>query len=172
MAMNEGRNREQSGSMERGSSRGGGTQKVRDIMTRNPECVMQQDDLQRVSKLMLQHDVGALPVVESRENRKVIGMITDRDIVVRVIAEGKDVTRATVSDAMSSGVATVSENDSMDRVFSVMSEKKVRRVPVVDEQNQLVGIVAQADVALESRDQEKVIDTVEEISEPKRGSTR
>ena len=141
---------------------GGRGQTVREVMTPNPQTVTPNDDLQKVAKLMVESDCGALPVVE---NNKVSGIITDRDIVVRVIAQGKNPLQSRVSDAMSRGVQTVRDSDPLDRVMQVMSQHKVRRVPVVDDQNRVVGIVAQADLAMEARDESKVERTVEKISE-------
>ena len=137
-------------------------QSVRDVMTRNPQTVNENDSLQHVAQLMVQHDCGALPVVQ---NNKVIGIVTDRDIVVRVLANGRNPLEAKVSDAMTSGAQSVHESDSLDQVMEIMSEHQVRRVPVLDDQDRVVGIIAQADIATEARDEDKVAKTVEEISE-------
>lgn len=137
-------------------------QTVRDVMTPDPDTVSRNDNLQQVAKLMLDCDCGSIPVVE---NDKVIGIITDRDIVIRVVAQGKNPVTTKVSEAMTDGVQTVRENDSLDRVMSLMSEHQVRRVPVVDDQDRLVGIVAQADLATEAKDNRKVEKTIENISE-------
>lgn len=141
---------------------GGGGQTVREVMTPHPQTVTSNDDLHRVAKLMVERDCGALPVVD---NNSVVGMITDRDIVVRVIAQGKNPLQSKVVDAMTKGVQTVRDTDSLDRVMQVMSQNKVRRVPVVDDQNRVVGIVAQADLATEARDENKFERTIEKISE-------
>jgi CBS domain-containing protein len=140
----------------------GRSQTVRDVMTPEPDTVGPQDNLQQVAVLMLKCDCGSIPVVE---NDKVVGIITDRDIVVRVIAKGKNPLNTRVSEAMSDNIHTVRENDSLDRVMSIMSEHQIRRVPVVDDQDRLVGIVAQADLATEAKDNRKVEKTIENISE-------
>lgn len=140
----------------------GRPQTVQDVMTPNPDTVDRTDNLQQVAKLMLDCDCGSIPVVE---NDKVVGIITDRDIVIRVIAKGKNPLTTKVSEAMTDGIQTVREGDSLDRVMSIMSEHQVRRVPVVDDQDRLVGIVAQADLATEAKDNRKVEKTIENISE-------
>ncbi|HEY0592348.1 MAG TPA: CBS domain-containing protein [Thermoanaerobaculia bacterium] len=140
------------------------------VMTRNPQCVTESDSLQDVARLMLDCDCGALPVVG--ENEQLIGMITDRDIVVRVIAEGRDCSQATVRDAMTSQAHSVRESDSLESVFRIMRDNKVRRVPVVDENQRVIGIVAQADLALDTSRDREVGKTVEKISEPERPRER
>src|SRR5688572_30127092 len=145
-----------------------GGQSVREVMTPNPQTVTPADNLQKVAKYMVDCDCGALPVVEGD---KVVGMITDRDIVIRVVANGRNPLEARVSDAMSTGVKTVKESDSLAGAMKVMAENKVRRVPVVNEQGKVVGIIAQADLATEAADENRVERTVEKISQ-KGGSSR
>ncbi|HVR42803.1 MAG TPA: CBS domain-containing protein [Thermoanaerobaculia bacterium] len=139
---------------------------VRELMTRNPQTVTEQDSLQKAAKLMVECDCGSLPVVGG--DGRLRGMITDRDIVVRVVAQGRNPLDATVRHAMTSEVFSVRESDSVENVFRLMGEKQVRRVPVVGDDGAIVGIIAQADLALEARADEKVGETVERISEPER----
>lgn len=146
-------------SRRRSSGRG---QTVRDVMTRSPETVSPGDTLQHVAQLMLENDCGAIPVVDED---KVVGIITDRDIVMRVLAKGRNPLELKVSEAMTTGVACAREDDSIDRVMELMSRHQVRRIPVVDEGDRVIGIVAQADLATEVQDEQKVARTVEEISE-------
>ncbi len=141
---------------------------VKDVMTKNPECVTEKETLQTVAKIMADKDCGAIPVVDSKSSRKPIGMITDRDIVIRAIAKGKDPATTTAADAMSKGVKTVRDDDALDKVFKVMRDAKVRRVPVVDSKGGVVGIVAVADVA-ETNQDKKLAEAVEEISERGKG---
>lgn len=126
------------------------------------QTVNENDSLKDVAKLMVECDCGALPVVL---NNKVIGIVTDRDMVVRVLAKGRNPLEARVSDAMRREPVTVRETDPLDRVMDLMSEHQVGRVPVVDDQDRVAGIIAQADIATEARDEDKVARTVEEISE-------
>ncbi len=132
---------------------------IREIMTQNPKTCGPQDSVVDVAKLMASEDVGPIPVVEGD---KLVGIVTDRDIVVRVVAEGRDAQSTTLGEIASSEVATVSPDDDLDRALEVMGSKQIRRLPVVQGQR-LVGIVAQADVARHA-DETKVGDVVEDIS--------
>jgi CBS domain-containing protein len=145
--------------------RTGDAQRVNEVMTRDPQCVTENDDIRQVAKLMLDCDCGAIPVVQSENDKKVIGMITDRDIVVRIVAAGKDASSAKVSEAMSRGAHTVREDASLDSVYSIMAKEQVRRVPVVDKDDRIIGIVAVADVANEDEADRKLAKTVEGISQ-------
>ena len=140
--------------------------KAQDIMARNPRCVTPQTSIQEAARLMKSEDVGALPVVESDNSRKLVGIITDRDITIRAVADGRDLGSATVKDAMSKGTATARATDSVDDVMKVMGREQVRRIPIVDDRDQLVGIISQADVVLKATSDTKSERTVEKISEP------
>ncbi|HUP64981.1 MAG TPA: CBS domain-containing protein [Thermoanaerobaculia bacterium] len=140
--------------------------KLSDVMTRNPECATEKDTLQSVARMMRDCDCGAIPVVG--DDRKLRGMITDRDIVIRCIAEGKNPMDATVGNIMTREIYSVRENESLDEVFRVMSERQVRRVPILGNNDEVIGIIAQADLAIDSPSDEKVGRTVEHISEPDR----
>lgn len=135
-----------------------------DVMTKNPSVVREGEGLEKVAKLMVECDCGAIPVVG--DDNRLRGMITDRDIVVRCVAKGKNPLDGKVGEIMSREVYSVRENESIDRVFRIMSDKQVRRVPVVNDKNEVIGIVAQADVALDTGEDRKVGETVERISEP------
>ena len=139
--------------------------KARDIMTANPRTVTPDDSVSRAAEIMREADVGVVPVVEDSGSMRLAGLITDRDIAVRIVAEGRD-HRATVREIMSSGLATVRPDDDVDRVTELMKAEQVRRIPVC-EGDRLVGIIAQADVAREGKDR-KTGDVVEQISEPDR----
>jgi CBS domain-containing protein len=139
--------------------------KARDIMTANPRTVTPDESVTRAAEIMREADVGVVPVVEDTGSMRLAGLITDRDIAVRIVAEGRD-NKATVREIMSSGLATVRPDDDLDRVTELMKTEQVRRIPVC-EGDRLVGIIAQADVAREGRDR-KTGDVVEEISEPDR----
>jgi CBS-domain-containing membrane protein len=167
-SMNDRNDREVSVSSER--ERSGKGRDLKSVMTPNPQCATENDSIQDVARLMLDCDCGAIPIVG--ENERLIGMITDRDIVVRIIAEGRDCSQATVRDAMSSEIRSVRENDSLESVFRIMKEHKIRRVPVVDGDQRVVGIVAQADLALDTPSDSEVGETVERISEPERPRDR
>lgn len=145
--------------------------RVSEVMTRDPETVTAEATLADAARKMRDMDVGIIPVVESEQNKRLRGVITDRDIAIRAVAEGKDVKTAKVSEIMTTDVETCNQNDAMRDVLNVMQREQVRRVPITDREGRLVGIVAQADVATDfgggqgQRDYQ-VAETVERISEP------
>jgi len=137
-------------------------QNVRDFMTPNPVAVSEKDSIREVAKIMAKIDTGVVPVVDGK---KVIGMITDRDIVVRLVAEGKDPSSSSVKDAMSKNVRAVNEDATVSEALLMMSNAQIRRVPVVNTNNELVGIVSIGDIATDSEENGRVGKTVERISE-------
>lgn len=140
--------------------------KARDIMTANPQCVTREDSVSRAAEIMRDSDVGVVPVVEDQGSMRLAGVLTDRDIAVRVVAEGRN-NDCRAREVMSSGLATVRPEDDVDRVLDLMKREQVRRIPVV-EGDRLVGIIAQADVAMDLNNDRKTGDVVEKISEPGR----
>lgn len=135
-------------------------QRSREIMTRQVTTVTAQTMVEEAAVLMRDGDVGSLPVVE---DKKLVGILTDRDIAVRVIAEGRDGSTL-VGDVMTTEVFSVRENDFAFEAIRLMGDRQVRRIPVTNEANELVGIIAMADVALETEDQREIAETLEEIS--------
>lgn len=137
---------------------------VRDLMTTGPACCEPGAGLQEVARMMLDNDCGAIPVVEDGEP---VGIVSDRDIAIRAVAEGRNPLELTAGDIMSSPVETVTEATSLDDLFDLMEEKQIRRVVVVDADGGVCGIVAQADIAEYAGDE--VAEVVQEISEPQGG---
>jgi len=140
---------------------------IRSVMTANPATCTPDATLREAAQMMKQHDCGQIPVVG--QDRQPLGVITDRDIAVRAVAEGGDAASATVSDYMTSPAMTVSDKCSLEDVTRVMEEGQVRRVVVVDGKGCVAGIVAQADIALAGRDGETA-EVVKHVSEPGRSS--
>ena len=140
---------------------GRGSRHVRDVMTADPVCVSERDTVREVARIMAREDTGVVPVVDGK---KVIGMITDRDIVVRLVAEGKDPANAHVNEAMTKNVRAVKEDDTVSDVLNVMSSTQVRRVPVVNDRNEIVGIVSMKDLAETGNQDGKIGQAVEQIS--------
>jgi len=134
---------------------------ARDVMTADPACCTPQTTLDEVARLMLQNDCGEIPVVDSSNH--LIGVVTDRDIVSRVVAEGKNPAAHTAASCMSQPVVTVPADAPLDQVVSTMEAHQIRRVPVVDGHGCCAGIIAQADVARTSRERE-VAHLVREVS--------
>jgi CBS domain-containing protein len=133
---------------------------VREVMTSNPRTVDADSDVASAAKLLKEEDVGVVPVVEGDQ---AIGVLTDRDIVVKVVAEGKDPQTTKARDVASKNVVTVDPQQDLDEALRLMAEHQVRRLPVVEEDGKIVGIVAQADVARHT-DDAKTGELVEEIS--------
>ena len=149
---------------------GRGPERARDIMTENPEAVTPLTALGEVAKRMAELDVGILPVVDDLEVMRLRGVVTDRDLVVRGMAHGLGA-GATVAECMTANVSTVNRNASIRQVMDVMRREQVRRVPVVDGEGRLVGIIAQADLAvgyagLDPQREMEVEEVLERISEP------
>ena len=142
--------------------------KISDIMTKNPTTVTPGTTVRDAAQLMQREDTGILPVVESEGGKKLVGVVTDRDIAIRVVAEGRGADTR-VSDVMtSSRLATLRPDADVDELMDTMADQQVRRVPIVDDRGTLVGIVAQADIVRKARDEKKSERTVEKISEPSR----
>jgi len=138
--------------------------KAQDIMTKDPRVVTPETPVQEAARLMQSEDTGVLPVVESAQSRRLVGVVTDRDLALRVVAEGK--TSASVRDAMSSGVKTAKPGDDVKTVMDLMAKEQVRRIPIVDEAGTVVGIISQADVVLEANNDKRAEQTIEAISKP------
>ena len=135
---------------------------VRDVMTPNPECVTERDSIRDVARIMKDRDTGVVPVVDGK---KIIGLITDRDIVVRGLAEGRDLANAKVNELMTKSVRSVKEDAPLKEVLDLMGNAEVKRVPVVNSNDELVGIVSLGDIAMNSNQDGRVGQAVENISE-------
>jgi CBS domain-containing protein len=134
---------------------------VREAMTSNPCSIDADKPVAYAAKMMRDEDVGMAPVVEGD---RLVGTVTDRDIVTRVIAEGRDPQSTSVREIASTDLVTIDPQQELDEALNLMARHQVRRLPVVEEDGRLVGVVAQADVA-EHADSSKTGRMVEEISE-------
>lgn len=139
--------------------------KVREVMTTRPRSVTPQTPLNEVAQLMASDDVGAIPVVEGD---RLVGIVTDRDIVVRAIAKDKDTRGMPVSEVSSRELVTVDPEDDLSDALKLMAQHQVRRLAVTDEGERLVGVVSQADVALHAKEK-NTGELVEDISRPPQG---
>ncbi len=135
-------------------------QSIRELMTENPRTAQPDQPIADVAKIMRDEDTGVVPVVEGD---RLTGMITDRDITIRVVAEGKDPQSTMVREIASSDLVTVDPQQNLDEALRLMAQHQVRRLPVVEEDGRLVGVVAQADVA--RADPERAGEAVREISQ-------
>lgn len=132
---------------------------IKELMTRDVRACEPNATVAEAAKVMAQEDVGPVPIVE---DGRLVGIVTDRDIVVRVVAEGRDPNATRVKEIASTDLVTVSPDDDLDEALNLLAERQVRRLPVV-EGDRLVGIVAQADIARLGKDK-KTGEVVEEIS--------
>jgi CBS domain-containing protein len=143
--------------------------KISEIMSKNPRTVSPDTPVSDAARVMKEDDIGLVPVVErigGAETRgRLIGVVTDRDIAIRLVAEGRS-SDGPVSDVMSGGVKTCSPDDSVGDAMELMGREQVRRIPIVDERGSLVGVVSQADLVRMAGHDRKVEQTVERISQP------
>ena len=128
-----------------------GGPKVREVMTNNPRCVTPDTPVAEAARLMKSEDVGSLPILEGE---KVTGIVTDRDIVLQAVAEGKNPSGMPVREVASRELIKINAEDDLSSALRLMASQQVRRLPVVDDDGRLVGILAQADVAREVKDKE------------------
>ncbi len=140
--------------------------KAQDIMSKNPTSVTPDTTLADAARLMKTENIGVVPVVESQSSKRLVGVLTDRDIAVRAVAEGRDGATTSVGHIMTSNVRTTTTTDSVSDVMDLMGREQVRRVPVVDERGALVGIISQADIVLEAKDDKQAEKTIAQISKP------
>jgi CBS domain-containing protein len=136
-------------------------QSIRNLMTEKPCSIDADKSVAYAAKMMRDEDVGLAPIVEGD---KLIGTLTDRDIAIRVVAEGKDPQQTTVREVASTSLVTIDPQQDLDEALRLMAKHQVRRLPVVEEDGRLVGVVAQADIAREA-DAAKTGQVVEEISQ-------
>ena len=138
---------------------------VKECMTADPACCTPDTSLHAVVRLMIENDCGEIPVVSSVAERRPIGVITDRDIALRTVGEGRNPLEMSAGECMSAPCVTVTPDTTLHACCLVMEEKQIRRVPVVDDAGSCVGIVALADIARHAG-QGDLSEVVKEISEP------
>lgn len=120
--------------------------KAQELMTKDPACCTAEDTVQHAAKLMAEHDCGCIPVVDDTEARHLVGVVTDRDLACRGLAHGHG-GATKVREVMSAEPSCCAPDDDLEQVEQIMAERQVRRVPVIDEQDCCVGMIAQADLA-------------------------
>lgn len=133
---------------------------IREVMTSNPRTIEADKPVADAAKLMCDEDVGLAPVVEGD---RLVGTLTDRDIAIRVVAEGKDPASTPVREVASTDVVTVNPEQDLDEALRLMAQNQVRRIPVAEQDGRLVGVVAQADVARQA-DERQTAELVGQIS--------
>jgi CBS domain-containing protein len=140
--------------------------KVSQVMTPDPACCLPQDSVDIAARLMRIQDVGMIPVVEGENVPKLVGVLTDRDLAVMVVAKGREPRKTTVSEVMTRNVVACHENDPIEQALDSMKSHQIRRIPVLSNGNGVVGVVSQSDIALRLNDSETTADIVTNISKP------
>ncbi len=138
----------------------------RDVMSPNPVCCLASDNAEQAAQIMKSENVGSIPVVESAHSQRLVGIVTDRDLALNVVANGRRGGEIPVRDVMTTQVYTCNEHDPLEAAFNVMASHQVRRIPVVDNAENVVGIIAQADLAIRTDSPNRTAQMVEEISRP------
>ena len=140
---------------------------VREIMTTDPACCTADASLEEVAKAVVEHDCGEIPIVRSSTDKSLIGVVTDRDIVCRLVAQGINPVDEAAESCMSSPVVSVRESTPVEDCARLMEDKQIRRVPVVNGGGMVCGIVSQADIA-KNASRKITADLVKDVSQPAR----
>jgi CBS domain-containing protein len=138
---------------------------VNEVMSVSPACCTQDTRLEDVARMMLEHDCGAIPVMKDDQSRMVVGIVTDRDIVCRVLAHGKNPLQCFARDCMSQPAITIRADATVDACVDLLERHMIRRVPVVDDSGRCIGMVAQADIA-RAASKGRTAELVKEVSQP------
>jgi CBS domain-containing protein len=136
-----------------------------EIMTPNPVCCLPTDSAKKVAEVMLNQNVGPIPVIENDKTRKLIGIITDRDLVLKVIARGKDSESTRAEAVMTRKVVTCRADEDLQVAMDAMSKNQLRRVIIVDQVNKILGIISQADIATRANQPQKTAEVVKDVSQ-------
>ena len=138
-----------------------------DVMTSNPTTCLPTDSVKSVADLMRRESFGSLPVVENQDTQKLIGIITDRDMAMKVVAKGLDANATNVEAVMTRKVISFRPDDNLQLAMDAMSEHQLRRIVIVDKNHKVLGIIAQADVATRGGQPDKTAEVVKDISQSK-----
>jgi CBS domain-containing protein len=139
--------------------------KCDEVMTKDPVCCLPNDSVAKAAELMQSENIGSIPVIENRQSQKLVGIVTDRDLALKIVAEGRDPQTTKVEEVMTHNVVTCRADDDLQKALAAMANHQLRRIPVVDNDNRIVGIIAQADVATRVDEPEKTGEMVKEISQ-------
>ena len=140
--------------------------KCSEVMTQNPACCLPSDAVSTAARSMKEENVGSIPVIESQQTGILAGIVTDRDLAMHVVAGGRDPFSTKVADVMTYQVITCRADDEVEKAVEAMAEHQLRRIPVVDDDYRVVGIISQADVATRVDKPEETAKMVKEISQP------
>jgi CBS domain-containing protein len=138
--------------------------KCKEIMTEDPVCCLPGDTVDQAAQLMKDDDVGSIPVIADQKTKRLLGIITDRDLAIKVVAPAREISAVKVEEVMTNDPVTCHADDDLNEAVDAMEMHQVRRIPVVDDNNRIIGIIAQADIAIRVREPETTAEMVEEIS--------
>ena len=139
--------------------------KCHEVMTKNPVCCWPNDSAAKAAELMKSGNIGSIPVIENEQIQKLVGIVTDRDLALKIVAKGLDAKSTKVEAVMTHKVVTCMADDDLQKALNAMAEHQLRRIPIVDNNHRVVGIIAQADVATRADQPEKTAEMVKEISQ-------
>jgi CBS domain-containing protein len=139
--------------------------KCNEVMTKDPVCCLPDDTVAKAAQLMQRDNIGSIPVIENNQTQKLVGIVTDRDLVLKIIAKGQDAKSTKVEAVMTHQVVTCHAEDDLQKALDAMAEHQLRRIPIVDTNHKIIGIIAQADVATRVNQPEKTAEMVKEISQ-------
>ena len=142
--------------------------KSKDVMTEKVVFCYPGDKVVKAAKKMKKADIGSLPIVENKENKKLTGILTDRDLALKVIGKGRNPKSTKIKKVMTKNVVTCRTTDDVQKVLNMMAEHQLRRIPVVDKNNRVVGVIAQADVATRLNQPSLTAAMVKDISQSKK----
>ena len=135
------------------------------MMTKDPICCLPTDTVVKAAQMMKRENIGSIPVIENEQTRKLVGIVTDRDLALKVVAQGKDAKSMLVESVMTDTLVTCQAEDEIQKALDAMSEHQLRRIPIVNKENKILGIIAQADVATRVNKPEKTAEMVKDISQ-------
>ena len=138
--------------------------KCDEVMTKDPVCCLPLDSVAKAAELMKNGNFGSIPVIENEQTQKLVGIVTDRDLAITIVAEGRDAKSTNVDAVMTYKVVSCRADDDLQKALDSMAKQKLRRIPIVDHDNKIVGIITQADVATRIDQPEKTAKMVKEIS--------
>ena len=139
--------------------------KCKKVMTKDPVCCLPNDFVVSVAKLMKRENIGSVPVIDNVQTRNLIGIVTDRDLAIKVVSESRNAKTTKVVEVMTQKVVSCLADDNLQKAMDAMSENQLRRIPIVDKDNKILGIISQADVATRVNQPKKTATMVKEISQ-------
>ena len=139
--------------------------KCNEVMTKDPFCCLPSDSVQKVAEMMKSQNIGSMPVIDAGHTKKLVGIVTDRDLALKIIGGELDAKTTKVDAVMSHHMVTCRADDNLQKALDAMAEHQLRRIPVVDDDNKIVGIISQADVATRVDQPDKTAEMVKEISQ-------